>query len=47
MKKQYLMPATQEQSMTMCQLMVGSYIPGMNINGDPISGEEGNISFGN
>ena len=46
MKKQYLMPATQEQSMTMCQLMAGSYTPGMNI-GDPISGTEGEVFYGN
>ena len=40
MRKEYLTPATQAQSMTMCQLMVGSDTPGININYTPISGSD-------
>lgn len=45
MKKQYLTPATQEQSLTMCQLMAGSYTPTINV-GDPIEGSEDNPIMG-
>lgn len=38
MRKEYLIPATQEQSMTMCQLMAGSYTPSMDINDIPLNG---------
>lgn len=40
MRKEYSTPATQAQSMTMCQLMVGSYIPSMIINDSTISGSD-------
>lgn len=39
MRKEYLTPATQEQSMTMCQLMAGSPT-GMGVNYNPISGSD-------
>ena len=46
MRKEYLTPATQEQSMTMCQLMAGSS-NSMRINDDPISGSDSEgIIFG-
>ena len=48
MRKEYSTPATQEQSITMCQLMAGSGVtPRMGINDDPLigGGEEG-IIFG-
>lgn len=39
MRKEYLIPATQEQSMTMCQLMAGSGgTPRMGINDNPLNG---------
>ena len=45
--KQYVTPATQEQSMTMCQLMAGSGgTPRIGINDDPISGSSEEIIFG-
>ena len=40
MKKQYLTPATQEQSLTMCQLMAGSYTPSMIINDELLNGSD-------
>ena len=41
MKKLYLTPATQEQSMTMCQLMAGSGgTPRMGINDNPLYGSD-------
>ena len=46
MRKEYVTPATQEQSMTMCQLMVGSATPGINVNTDPITGEPAGPIFG-
>ena len=45
MRKEYLTPATQEQSMTMCQLMAGS-TKSMGINDNPIISEEGEIVYG-
>ena len=45
MKKQYLTPATQAQSLTMCQLMTGSYTPTINV-GDPIEGSKDNPIMG-
>lgn len=46
MRKEYLTPATQEQSMTMCQLMAGSSNR-MGINYNPISGSDSEgIIFG-
>lgn len=47
MRKEYVTPATQEQSMTMCQLMVGSATPGININKNPLYGSDSEgIVFG-
>lgn len=48
MRKEYSTPATQAQSMTMCQLMVGSYTPSMIINDDLLNGggDEGIIYGG-
>ena len=44
--KQYSTPATQEQSMTMCQLMAGSP-NGMGVNDDPLNGGgAGEIIYG-
>lgn len=46
MRKEYLIPATQEQSMTMCQLMAGSSNR-MGINDDPLNGGgAGEIIYG-
>ena len=45
MKKQYSTPATQEQSMTMCQLIAGSS-KSMGVNDNPIISEEGEIVYG-
>lgn len=47
MRKEYVTPATQEQSITMCQLMAGSPTS-MGINDSTISGSDfEGIIFGN
>ena len=46
MRKEYVTPATQEQSMTMCQLMAGSF-NSIGIGGNVEGNEHDGIIFGN